>query len=59
MAAAKKTKDLTPKKAETVKGGILRKPGNNDNFTLVRAAKPRVTKDLSPSKNPKGGKKER
>ena len=51
--ATKKSKDLAPKK--NPKGGGIRL--SNDNFTLVRAAKPAVKKDLSPTKNPKGGKK--
>ena len=46
----KKTKDLPPKKSP--KGGRL---AANDNFTLVRAAKPKVKKDLPPKRSPKGG----
>ena len=54
MAVSKKKKDLAPKKPSAVKGGGK---NLNDNFTLVRHAKPAVKKDLPPSKNPKGGKK--
>jgi hypothetical protein len=48
-------KDLPAKK--DVKGGAKRLAGN-DNLTLVRAAKknPQASKDLPPSKSPKGGK---
>jgi hypothetical protein len=58
MAGTKKTKDLPPKKSP--KGGrsqLGQSGGFNDNFTLVRAAKPKVKKDLSPKTSPKGGKK--
>lgn len=47
--ATKKAKDLAP---SAVKGGRI---AGNDNMTLVRHAKPAIKKDLSPSKNPKGG----
>ncbi len=57
MAGSKKTKDLSP--AKNPKGGLIRKPVGNDNFTLVRAAKPAIKKDLSPKSSPKGGKKTR
>ena len=50
--APKKSKDLAPKK--NPKGGA--KYAGNDNFTLVRNAKP-GKKDLSPKKSPRGGKK--
>ncbi len=56
MAGSKKAKDLAPKKSGSVKGGRMGNT-NQHNFTLVRAAKPSVKKDLSPTKNPKGGKK--
>ncbi len=56
MAGSKKTKDLSPK--SNPKGG-RKAPGPNDNFTLVRAAKPAIKKDMSPKSNPKGGKKVR
>ncbi len=58
MAGSKKGKDLSPKKSPV--GG--RKAGGgqqeNDNLTLVRAAKP-VKKDLPPKSSPKGGVKKR
>jgi hypothetical protein len=51
MAGTKKaTKDLHPKTA-SVKGGKL---AGNDNFTLMRAAKP-SKKDLPAGKDIKGG----
>lgn len=52
----KPTKDLTPKQTGVVKGGKL---AVNTNLTLVRAAAPKITKDLPPKHNPKGGKKKR
>jgi hypothetical protein len=52
-AAQKKIKDLAPRSG-TVKGGKL---SANDALTLVRAAKPTVTKDLSPRQDVKGGKR--
>jgi hypothetical protein len=55
MAATRKTKDLAPKAPSKVKGGKL---SANSSLTLVRVARPGVTKDLSPSQNPKGGKKQ-
>ncbi len=55
MAGSKKAKDLSPKKSP--KGGGVRL--QNDNFTLVRAAKPAIKKDLSPKSSPRGGKKTR
>lgn len=51
-----KTKDLPPKKSGQVKGGGKNRIAGNENLTLIRAAKPKVKKDLPPKKNPKGGK---
>jgi hypothetical protein len=51
----KKTKDLAPKSAGSVKGGRL---AGNDNMTLVRGAKPAPKKrDLPSRKDVTGGKK--
>ena len=52
--AGKKTKDLTPKSPAKVKGGGW---SNNDNITLVRAAKPTNKRDLPPRKTITGGKR--
>lgn len=54
-----KTKDLPPKKTGSVKGGRSGRLATNDNVTLVRAAKPKITKDLTPKKGPKGGAKKK
>jgi hypothetical protein len=51
MATKKSKKDLEPK--ANPKGGAIRV---NDNFTLLRSAKP-GKKDLSPKKSPRGGKR--
>ena len=52
---AKKNKDLSPKSGSRVKGGKL---AVNDNWTLVRGAKPAPKKrDLPSRKDVKGGKK--
>ena len=48
----KKSKDLQPKNSGKVTGG---RKSVQENLTLVRAAKPKVDKDLSPKKSPKGG----
>ena len=54
---AKAAKDLAPKSSGSVKGGKGSPLGNNDNITLVRAAKPTAKKkDLPARKEVKGGK---
>jgi hypothetical protein len=53
---AKKRKDLSPKSSNAVKGGRTDKLAVNDNWTLVRAAKPTPKKkDLPSRKDVKGG----
>jgi hypothetical protein len=55
---AKKSKDLSPKSSGAVKGGKTDKLAVNDNWTLVRGAKPAPKKrDLPSRKDVKGGKK--
>ncbi len=52
----KKAKDLAPKSAGSVKGGLIRRPQGNDNITLIRAVKPATKKkDLPARKDVKGG----
>jgi hypothetical protein len=53
---AKKSKDLSPKSSDAVKGGLKDKLATNDNMTFVRAAKPTSKKkDLPSRKDVKGG----
>ena len=55
---AKKNKDLSPKSSGAVKGGKSDKLAVNDNWTLVRGAKPAPKKkDLPSRKDVTGGKK--
>jgi hypothetical protein len=56
---AKKSKDLSPKSSDAVKGGLKDKLATNDNMTFVRAAKPtsKKKKDLPTRKDVTGGKK--